>query len=75
MTSLRRFFGGILGLLPSLADVLAIAGVGMIGVGLWWVYPPLALLTVGSLLLLVSLLHASGESASRGAATGERRER
>lgn len=37
-------------------DVLAIVGVGMIGAGLWWHYPPASLVVVGSIVLAAAVL-------------------
>ncbi len=31
-------------------DVLVVAGLGMVGAGLWWMYPPAALVVIGGIL-------------------------
>lgn len=36
-------------------DVLAVVGIALLGVGLWWVYPPVALIVVGSLLVKLAI--------------------
>lgn len=32
-------------------DGLTVTGIGLVGAGCWWAYPPAALIVVGSLLL------------------------
>jgi len=39
-------------------DVMALAGLGLLGAGLWMVWPPLALMVVGGLLLALGLVGA-----------------
>lgn len=34
----------------DLHDVLTVCGLIMVGVGLWWIYPPVALIVVGAIL-------------------------
>ena len=36
-------------------DASALAGVALIGAGLWWMYPPAALIVVGAMVLLAAL--------------------
>lgn len=36
-------------------NVTGLAGLSMVGAGLWWVYPPAALIVVGGLLLAGSV--------------------
>lgn len=36
-------------------DVLAAIGISALGVGIWWVYPPAALIVVGALLTRVAI--------------------
>lgn len=36
-------------------DVLTLVGLGMVSAGLWWVYPPSALIGCGALLLAAGL--------------------
>jgi len=44
--------------MPDLFDLLALAGLVMLGVGLWWIWPPLALAIPGALLLAIGLVAA-----------------
>ena len=39
-------------------DVMALVGLGLLGAGLWMVWPPLALMVVGGLLLALGLAGA-----------------
>ena len=39
----------------DLSDVLAVAGIVAVAVGLWWIYRPAALIAVGAYLLLTSI--------------------
>lgn len=54
----------------DLSDLLVVVGVGLIGVGLWLVYPPVALVVVGGLCLAGGLVGARkrAHSASSGQA-------
>lgn len=45
-------------LLDYLDDGLAVTGTALIGVGLWLIYPPAALVVVGAIMLLVGLYAA-----------------
>lgn len=36
-------------------DALALCGLALVGVGLWWIYPPLACIGVGAKLLFLGL--------------------
>jgi hypothetical protein len=38
----------------TVADICGITGLGCLGVGLWLVYPPIALVVVGGLLILAA---------------------
>jgi hypothetical protein len=40
-------------------DSLALAGVALVAVGLWWIYAPAALLAVGALLVFLGLWGAA----------------
>lgn len=40
------------------SDVLIVMGLLLLGAGLWWLSPPLALIIVGTVLLLVGLVGA-----------------
>lgn len=42
----------------GLDDVLAVAGLGMLFAGLWWIYPPSALIVVGSIVFMVPIAPA-----------------
>jgi len=44
--------------MPDLFDLMALAGLVMLGVGLWWIWPPLALVVPGALLLAIGLVAA-----------------
>jgi len=44
----------------ALLNLSAACGLGFIGVGLWLIYPPAALITVGAILLAGALLAARG---------------
>lgn len=37
-------------------DLAFLLGLGLIGAGCWWVYPPAALIVVGALLLITSIV-------------------
>ena len=40
-------------------DSLALAGVALVAGGLWWIYPPLALLELGAVCLLLGIWGAN----------------
>ena len=37
-------------------DLLALAGLALLAAGLWWIYPPAALVVVGLVLLAVGVV-------------------
>lgn len=37
-------------------DLIALAGIGLVGTGCWWLCPPAALIVVGAVLLIGLLL-------------------
>lgn len=39
-------------------DLMGVAGLGMLGTGLWWVWPPVSLIVCGVLLFAVAVLAA-----------------
>lgn len=41
---------------PDLNDALYLAGLGLVGTGLWWVFPPAALVTCGAVLVVLGRL-------------------
>ena len=43
-----------------IADVVAVCGVALIGIGLWLVYVPAAFMGVGTILLLWAILVSRG---------------
>ncbi len=43
---------------PDARDLVGIAGLGLLGTGVWLVYPPAALIVVGSALLALALVGA-----------------
>ncbi|SHF02100.1 hypothetical protein SAMN02745157_1456 [Kaistia soli DSM 19436] len=45
---------------PSVSDLVAIVGVGLIGFGAWLIFPPAGYIVVGSLLLAGAVLGARG---------------
>ena len=45
-------------LLEYLDDVLVIVGTALVGVGVWLIYPPAALIVVGAVLLAIGLYAA-----------------
>jgi len=45
-------------LFDYLDDALAVTGTALMGVGLWLIYPPAALVVVGAVMLLVGLYAA-----------------
>ena len=51
--------------MPNLYDVLTLVGMALIGVGLYLIYPPLALIVVGSLTLTLGLVAGRGTGRSR----------
>jgi len=56
---------------PPLHDVLVVAGLVLLGAGLWWVYPPAALITIGALLIaggVVGFIRTEREKANGPAA-------
>ncbi|WP_461392894.1 hypothetical protein [Desulfosporosinus fructosivorans] len=42
-------------LLPDATDVFTFFGICLIGIGTWWISPPISLIVVGSLLLVIAL--------------------
>ena len=40
----------------DLRDVLALVGMGLVAVGLWWIYPPAALIAGGVSLTAIAVL-------------------
>lgn len=42
----------------DLYDLIALVGLALVGVGVWWISPAASLITVGGLLLGVSLIGA-----------------
>lgn len=46
----------------TLYDVLTVLGIGMVGAGLYFVYPPLALIVPGALFVTLGLLAGRGEA-------------
>ena len=56
-------------MIPRLFDLLALLGVLLLTAGVWWIYPPAALIALGAKLLIFSLWGASkwqqGASAKR----------
>lgn len=53
----------------AIFDLMAVAGLALVGVGLWQVYPPASLMVVGGLLLAASW-SASRVRAARGKEKG-----
>lgn len=45
-------------LAPDMADVIAMAGLASLGYGLWLMWPALAYVVVGTILLLLGILGA-----------------
>lgn len=45
-------------LLEYLDDVLVIVGTALVGVGVWLIYPPAALIVVGAVMLAIGLYAA-----------------
>ena len=45
---------------PDIKDVMAVAGTASIGWGLWQIWPPLAFVVVGGILLGVAVAGARG---------------
>lgn len=43
-------------MMPDLYDLLALAGLVMLGVGLWWVWSPLGLIVPGGILVIVGVI-------------------
>lgn len=41
-------------------DFIASLGLGMIGAGLWMIYPPAALIIIGAVLFIIGLLRSRG---------------
>ena len=39
----------------TIHDVLVVVGIGCLGIGLWWIYPPAALITIGVLLIAAGM--------------------
>ena len=46
----------------DLYDILVLAGLVSLAVGLWWIWPPLALVVVGALLLIGGVVGAKVRS-------------
>jgi hypothetical protein len=42
----------------DLSDLLVLLGLVLLGIGLWWVWPPLGLIVPGAVLLIVGLVTA-----------------
>lgn len=53
-------------------DFLAAAGVALIGLGLYLIYPPLAYLVTGACLLVLGLFAGRGEAQRQKAGRGRR---
>ena len=49
----------------SLQDAIELAGLLMLGVGLWWLHPAVSLIVVGGLLLGVGLWSRTRRDATR----------
>ncbi len=49
-----------------LPDVLIVVGLALVGLGLWWIWPALAVIVVGLLLLTAGLVAELGLLAQRG---------
>lgn len=45
-------------LLEYLDDVLVVVGTALVGVGVWLIYPPAALIVVGAVMLAIGLYAA-----------------
>lgn len=45
---------------PDWNDLLALIGLLLLCVGIWWLSPPAALMTAGFIILLVSFLRSRG---------------
>lgn len=43
----------------AILDSLGVAGIGLIAVGLWWIYPPLSFVVVGAILLGLAVAGAT----------------
>lgn len=48
-------------------DVLAVVGIGLLGYGLWQIYPPLALIVTGVLVLAAAVLGSRAATIKRAA--------
>lgn len=46
--------GRVARFLPDFRDVLAFAGLSLLTAGIWMIYPPVALIVVGLILLIVA---------------------
>lgn len=53
-------------------DVVALVGLVLVGVGLWFVYWPLALIAPGAVLVLVGVVGAMREGEQGGKGAGEK---
>lgn len=51
--------------MPNPYDVLTLLGIGMVGAGLYFIYPPLALIVPGALLLLLGLVAGRGRASAQ----------
>lgn len=49
--------------MPDLHDILALIGVALLGAGVWWIYPPAALILVGALMIVVGIVGRPGSPA------------
>lgn len=41
--------------MDSLDDIIAIVGLALVGVGLWQIYPPIAFVVIGAVLIIYAL--------------------
>jgi len=39
----------------SIQDLLIVGGVAGLGIGIWWIFPPASLITIGILALLIGI--------------------
>lgn len=51
---------------PDGYDVVVFLGAGLVGLGLWWIYPPAALVVVGASLVGTGLFLASRSDNKQG---------
>ena len=47
-------------------DLLYLAGVAVASVGVWWIYPPASLITIGTGVVVLALVMARGEEQDTG---------